>query len=281
MKYALSTSLVQWTSAGLLALSTNSAFAQAQGLLDNAVVIDASAFVISTSVKGNLNGQSVRNPEINFSEVFGTTGRDASPRIDALWRINPHHHLRFTTFEHGRSGSKVLDRDIQWGDYTFKANAKIASELKVQVYELAYEYAFLRRRDYELSASVGVHDQRLSARVSGNATKAATDGGMATLQTQSNSVSAPLPTIGLRAGWVVSPQWYLEGRLQTFGLRVNDTRGHWTEMRLGATWMFHPAFGMGLGYNRFNTQLELSKTRFDGNLKFGYQGIQAYLTGTF
>jgi len=281
MKIARPTSLVQWTTAGLLALATNPAFAQAQGLLDNAVVVDAGAFVISTSIKGNLNGQSVRNPEINFGEVFGTAGHDASPRIDALWRINPHHHLRFTTFAHGRSGSKVIDRDIQWGDHTFKADAKVTSELKVQVYELAYEYAFLRGRDHEVSASVGIHDQRMSARVSGSAIHAAADGGMATLQTQSNSVSAPLPMIGVRAGWVVSPQWYVEGRLQTFGLRAGDTRGHWTEMRLGATWMFHPAFGLGLGYNRFNTQLELSKTRFDGNLKFGYQGIQASLTGTF
>lgn len=281
MKNNSSTSPFPWAISGLLALATTSAFGQAQGLLDNAVVVDVGAFGVSTGVRANLNSQSVRNPEINFSEVLGTSGHDARPRIDALWRVSPHHHLRFTTFEHGRSASKVIDRDIQWGDNTFKANAKVASELKVQVYELAYEYAVLRGRDHEISASLGIHDQRLSTRVSGSAIRAATDGGMATLQTQSNAVSAPLPTFGVRAGWVVAPQWYVEGRLQTFGLRVNDTRGHWTEMRLGATWMFHPAFGLGIGYNRFNTQLELTKTSFDGNLRFGYQGMQAYLTGTF
>ena len=225
-----------------------SALAQAQGLLTQRFVVDAGAFVLGTSVTPNLNGQSIRNPEINFGETFGTSGNDTSPRIDALWRITPKHHLRLTAFEHGRKGSKVIDRDVRWGDYTFKANGKVDTELKVKVLELTYEYALMRSTDHEVSLSLGVHDRSFSTRLSGAATITGS-ANAATQQTQSNDLSAPLPVLGVRAGWVVAPDWLVEGRVQSFSIKSNDTRGQWTELRLGATWMLRPNLGLGLAYD--------------------------------
>jgi hypothetical protein len=45
--------------------------------------------------------------------------------------------------------------------------------------------------------------------------------------------------------------------------------------------MYHRNYGIGLGYDRFLTNLDVSKDDFDGRLKLGYSGLQAYLTGTF
>lgn len=264
-------------------LTAGSALAQAQGLLEQALVVQAGAFAVGTGLKANLNGQSSRNPEVDFDEAFGTDARASRARLGALWRITPHHQLRFGTFSHGQTRSKVIDRDFHWGNYTFKANASVESQVKVQVYELAYEYAFLRRPDLEVAASIGVHSQRLSTRLTGQATIAGSGGGggAVTKQTQSNAVSAPLPMIGLRANWAVAPQWLLEGRVQALQANVGDVDGHWNEARLGATWMFHRNFGLGLAYSRFQTRLDIDRARFDGSMAFGYRGLQTYLTGAF
>jgi hypothetical protein len=271
--------------AGLLgAAASTSAFAQAQGLLDNRFVFNLGAFVLGTDVKGNLNGKATgSNNEVDFDRDFGKAGDASRPRFDALWRINPKHHLRFLYFDNETTRNKVIDRDIAWGDYTFTAGGNVESKVKYEVYELAYEYAFMRTPSYEVAASFGIHNEHFNTRLTGNATITDANGNVTQKNgaTESNSVSAPLPVIGLRGGWVVAPQWYLDGQLQLFKVNVNGIDGNWTDLRLGGTWMFHKNFGVGLGYNRFYTHVDVKKSNFDGNLKFGYQGVQAYLTGTF
>ena len=88
--------------------------------------------------------------------------------------------------------------------------------------------------------------------------------------------------IGLRAGWVVAPDWYVDASAQFFKIKAGDYDGNWSDLRVNATWMFHRNYGVGLGYDRFATQeYNVSKDNFDGRLKLGYSGAQIYLTGSF
>ena len=104
---------------------------------------------------------------------------------------------------------------------------------------------------------------------------------MSGTQTKSSSLPAPLPVIGLRGGWVVAPQWYLDAQATFFKVNVDGYDGHWADLRLGATWMFSRHMGVGLGYNRFTTRVDVNRSDFNGRLNFGYSGVQAYLTGSF
>jgi len=45
--------------------------------------------------------------------------------------------------------------------------------------------------------------------------------------------------------------------------------------------MFTRNFGLGLGYNRFVTTVDIDKESFDGRVKVGYSGLQLFATGTF
>ncbi len=65
--------------------------------------------------------------------------------------------------------------------------------------------------------------------------------------TKKGSVSAPLPVIGVRAGWVVAPQVYLDAQAQYFKAKVDDIDGSVLDLRAGATWMFSQNFGVGRG----------------------------------
>jgi hypothetical protein len=265
----------------LLMVASGTASGQAQGLLDNRLVVNLGLFVVGTDVEANLNGQSVNNPAIDFDQTFGKARDATRGRLDVLWRINPRHHLRFLYFRNDSSRNRAIDRDIQWGDYTFQAGANVDSRIKYQIFELAYEYAFLRAPSYEVAVGAGLHVGRLTTRLSGNAAVTGAVGGAVSFQTQDNSVTAPLPVVGLRGGWVAAPQIYLDAQAQVFKFRINDVDGHWTDLRIGGTWMFHEQLGVGVAYNRFFSRVDLDKTSFDGNLKFGYGGVQVFLTGTF
>ena len=111
-------------------------------------------------------------------------------------------------------------------------------------------------RTFELSGTFGVHYMDLKTRLSGNATITNGQGDRVGRRsvTKENSVPLPLPVIGIRAGWAVAPQWYLEGQGQFFKANIGDYDGRVTDLRASATWMFSPGFGVGLGYNQFIDQ---------------------------
>jgi len=255
----------------------------AEGLLNDKWVFNLGVFVHQISTEASLRGSSVNNPEIDFDESFGKADDATRVRADILWRITPEHRLRFMYFDNSTSRSRVLAEDVRWGDYTFLAGSSAEFRQEFKVYELAYEWAFLRRPTYELAANLGVHYFDLNMRLSGTATVIDSGGNTSAAASKSreSSLPAPLPVIGIRGGWVVAPNWYLEAQAQWLKAKIDEYDGSWTDFRVGATWMFHRNFGVGVGYNRFATNVDVTKDSFNGKLKVGYSGVQAYLTGSF
>jgi hypothetical protein len=60
-----------------------------------------------------------------------------------------------------------------------------------------------------------------------------------------------------------------------------DIDGRLLDLRAGATYMFTPHVGAGLGYNFFQARADVDKTDFRGRLQMGYAGLLLYLTGAF
>jgi len=255
----------------------------AQALLDDNFVINVGAFVFQTDTKAQLNGQSVSNPEVDFDKSFGKPKDANRVRADALWRITPTHHARLMYFDYNKTRSSTLADPIKWGDYTFQAGANVRADSKFSILELAYEYAFMRQPSYEVAATIGVHYTDISLRFSGAATIANSNGtiNQVAFASREASAPAPLPVIGLRGGWAVAPNWYVDAQGQYFQAKVGEVDGSISDLRVGATWMFSRHLGLGLGYNRFFTKVDVAKESFNGRLKFGYSGLQAYLTGSF
>jgi hypothetical protein len=263
----------------LAAAPASAQLSNAQGLIENRFVANGGAFVVATDVRATVNGTAVNNPEVDFDDTFGTDSDETRARLDLLWRINPKHHVRFLYFNNSVTRNRVLDRDIQWGDTTYHVGANVESQVKLQVYELAYEYAFIHQPTYEVNGSLGIHYMDLKLKLAGNAT---TGGGATTsFVTEERKLPAPLPVIGVRAGWAFAPQWYLEGQGQFLRISIDGYNGHWIDARAGVTWMFHRNFGVGLGYNRWITRVDVDRSNFNGSARFGYSGLQAFLTGTF
>ncbi|HEY2559504.1 MAG TPA: hypothetical protein VGI48_07350 [Caldimonas sp.] len=270
-------------SGGLLGvLAAAPAYAQltnAQGLIANPFVFSAGAFIVSNDVKANLNGSSTTNPDIDFNDTFGTGSNATRFRLEGLWRITPRHHIRAMYFENSVTRTRTLDRDVMWDDITYNLGASVEARTKVSVYELAYEYAFVHEPTWELAGSLGVHYTDMSLRLSGVGSVNGVAG--SGVQTKESNLPVPLPVIGFRAGYAFAPDWYLDGLIQAFKIKVGDYDGRWVDGRVGVTWMFTRNFGVGLAYNRFTTKVDVEKTNFNGNLRFGYSGLLLSLTGTF
>jgi hypothetical protein len=267
----------------LLAAAPALAQSGAQALLDDNFVVSLGSFVVSSDITARLDGQTTQNPEIDFDKELGIGRQATRLRLDALWRFAPAHALRTGYFNNSRSATRVLDTAIDWGDHHYAIGAQVDSRWTMDIATLSYEYAFWRRPGHELAASLGVHYSKLALRLSGQATVTDSEGNTTVLPfaTRQESVPAPLPVLGLRASWVVAPDWFVEAHAQTLQAKVGDAEGHWSDLRANVTWMFARHWGLGLGYERFYNRVDVSAKNFSGKLKYGYSGLLVNVTAVF
>ena len=271
----------------LLATATAQADSPAEDLLKDRFNVDLGTFVVGSDLNGSLRGSAnTNNQNIDFNKQFGTNADQTRWRADVLWRITQRQHLRFMYFSNDIKRTRTIDQDLAWGDYTFVAGGQVTAEQKFSVYELSYEFAFLRADNYEVVASGGIHYDDLTVTLSGNATLTVdTPTGPVqqptTFTTKQSSVPVPLPVLGVRGDWAVSDHVYLDGSVQVFKLSYQGIDGNWSDLRAGATWMFNHHIGIGVGYDRFATHVNVNKGSFDGRLNVGYQGGLIYVRGGF
>jgi hypothetical protein len=182
-------------------------------------------------------------------------------------------------FSSSRSASRTLDQNIEWGGDTFQSTATIEGKIKFSIYELAYEYAFMRRENYELAASVGLHYLDYEATLAGNATAAGTVETVAS--SKAGSVGAPLPVFGLRGTWMLSQTFSIDVSGQYFSLSYGDYDGNIQDYRALLNWQPKSWLGFGVGYDRFAVDLDVDSTNFKGRMDWSYKGPMIFYSVSF
>jgi hypothetical protein len=253
-------------------------------LLVDRFVFDLGAFVVSSNISGGLQGSA--NPTgqtIDFDHEFGTDADTTRIRAGFLWRFARKHALRLSFFDDTVTRTKAIPEDLHWGNYTFQGGSEITAQTKFKIYELTYEYAFLNDPSYKVALGAGLHVDSFSLKLAGNAAVTLPDGTVqsASYSNKSNSVTAPLPIVGLRGDWAAMDHLYLEAAAEVFKFKYQGIDGNWSLIWVGATWMFTEHFGVGVAFDRFATHVDLSKDSFTGRLNLGYQGAVFYFKGGF
>jgi hypothetical protein len=209
-------------------------------------------------------------PVGTYVDFHDTLGGDTSKtvfRMDGLYRFNDKHSLNFSWYALRFNGSRVLDRDIQWGDQIFPVNAQVNSELKFDVYKLSYQYSVYNNDKVELGASFGLHIIHASAGIT------ATGIG----ESQGDAVTAPLPEFGLFADYKFTPRFSAYYSYQWFFINYKDTiKGGLQDFLFGLEYRVFRNVGLGLAYNRFSLNLEAKGNAKTLNLNTNWNGGMLY-----
>jgi hypothetical protein len=247
-------------------------------LLDDPFMVSLGTFLLTTKTKISINGTAGNSGTVvDTKKDLGFKDADRF-RLDATWRFAPNHKIRAMYFSINQSNTRTLDRDITVGDTVYPVNVEVTARNSTSVYELAYEYSFLRRENYEVTASVGLHAVDFGFSLSGVGT---VNGQSGQARTETAGVTAPLPVLGVRGLWEIAPKWYLDAQAQYFALKIDNIDGRITDLRAGVTYMPGRHWGVGAGYNQFLTTVGVDKSAFDGRLKWNYSGAQVFVTASF
>lgn len=242
---------------------------EAPAPLEDSFYLSLGSFVLDTDTQIQLDGDTSGGSAVDWENTFGDS-ESTRFRVDGFWRFADRHKLRFLWFNSSRSQSANLDREIDWGNVTYPVNARVKGEFDFDVYELAYEYAFMRRDSYELSGTFGLHYTDLAVALQGEA-----DTGSGTIEAdvrEEGSVGAPLPVLGLRGMWTLPYNLWIDASAQFFYMSIDEYDGSLQDYRVMLTWQPRKWAGIGIGYNRFELDVDVDATRFQGELDWVYQG---------
>jgi hypothetical protein len=277
--HSLSSATLAITVLASLLASTSAIAAEADaGLLNDRFMVSAGTFLLSSRTRVSVNGSgNTTGTEVDLKRDLGLQDADRF-RVDATWRFAERHKVRALYFNTSKSVTRSLSRSITVGDTVYPVNASVTTEHSTSIFEIAYEYAFMRRENFELTGSVGVHQVKFDFALSGNGSVGSQS---AQFRTETAAANAPLPVLGIRELWQFSPKWYLDAQAQYFAMNINGYDGSVTDLRVGVTRMFGQHFGVGAGWNQFVTSIGVDKARFDGEIKWRYSGALIFLTASF
>jgi len=198
-------------------------------VLSDPFVFDLGAFVVSSSVSGSLEGSGNPNGQtVDFDQAFGTDADATRIRAAFLWRFARKHALRFSFFNDSVTRTRAIPEDLHWGNYTFQGGSEITAQTKFKIYEISYEYAFLNEPSYKVALAAGIHADSFSIKLAGNAAVTLPDGTTqaASYSNKSNTVTAPLPMVGLRGDWAATDHIYLEASGEVFKFKYQGIDGN-------------------------------------------------------
>lgn len=247
-------------------------------LLEDPFQVSLGTYIVSSDTTIRLDATNDdTGTTVDWDRVVG--GGDASRfRLEGAWRFGERHKLRAMWFDFSRSKTRTTDREIEWGDEVFPVSTEATAKTQFSIYEVAYEYAFLRRQNLELTASGGIHWTQYKAKLS-----ATLDGGVSGSREASDSakLDAPLPVVGVRGLWRIHRNFWLDGAVQYFALQYDIYDGRILDTRIGVLWQPSKWVGIGLGYNRFDVDVDLDDNDFRGKLEWVYDGPQLFYNVSF
>jgi hypothetical protein len=251
--------------------------ADAPDLLNDTFQLSLGAFGLNNEPRVDLKGSTGGGGQLDLGREL--SGDEFAGRLDAQWRFADRHKVRLAAFTYSRDKSRVVDEEFEWGDETFPVDARIELDNGWQVIELVYDYSFLRRENYEVGATIGVHyfDFELDVKARGDASGQEFD----RVLKESASVGLPAPVIGLRGLWALPRNFWIDVAAQFFALSLDDYDGSLLDYRLAVTWQPKPWLGIGVGYNRFDVDLDIDKDNFNGNLDWVYDGPMVFYSASF
>jgi len=221
---------------------------------------------------------------INFEDIFDLPESKTTWRFELNWRLNKRQFIDFGYLKLDRSGSRILQEDINWGDFVFLANGKVTAGFDTEFPYVAWRYAFLDLPQVRISGSAGIDYVSLSAslQASGNVTDAT--GTLASGDVEEKaSVSAPVPQIGLQFEWTLTK--HLAMLLYVRQIYINNIEGidgGIGEVAARLQWWYSKHAGISGGLDKESIDLKSYETG-DTRARFRYEvrGFCFYLNFAF
>ena len=215
---------------------------------------------------------------IDISEDLGLGDHLIAFRSSFTYRFSKRHAMSIGYYRLSLDGTVQLERTIELGDSEFDIGIDVNSSYDEQITKFAYNFIFHDEGPVMLSVAAGVHlsKARLSMQTLG-----AIPGGTALDESENRSITAPLPMIGGRLVYRLSPQWRILATSDIFFLNRGSQEGQLTDSNILIEYKASDHFSFGGGINRFSLDLQLVDNGRQWDWSSVHTGAHLYVGYTF
>ncbi len=208
---------------------------------------------------------------VNFEDDLGLESSHTVFRIDGHYRFSERHRLDFSVFDLSRDATHTLGKPIQFGDETFFARSSVTTDFDLNIYKLGYTYSFLQSDKGFLGGDIGLYvvDYGITLRTLIND------------PIETNSITVPLPVIGLRGEYYLTDRWTLSGDYEWFSLEIGDVKGHLHDFYISADYRILDNMALGVAYNAVSSRVEYTSDAHNSILDWRYDGVVLYVQMAF
>lgn len=248
-----------------------SATVSAQGIASETVTARVGAYFtrVSTDISASANG--IAGTDIDLENDLGLSSSDTNPVFQLDWRFAQRHRLELQYFALSRSATRNIDREINIDGDTYPINTTVSATFKSQVTALTYFYSVWQTPQHEVALGLGVHNTTFKPSLS------ASGAGLST----SLSADVPLPVLALRGDMQFNERWIGSSSVKWFGLNYGDYDGGLTTFNLSVAYLFTKNWGVELAYGFNRYSLDVSKSDWNGELKYRFSGPAISLLARF
>ena len=253
--------------------------ARAQTLSQQRYWLEAQAYWPDVNTTVSIAGPNGNvGTKIDLESDLDLSDRKSLPAFQAGARFGDRWSLIGEYYSLNRSGSASVGRDIVFDDVTYSTGATVSSGFDTKVYRAAVGYSFLKRDNFELGASLGLHVTQFKVTLAG---EGHIGNAAASSELRKRDALAPLPTLGLYGAYQITPRLLLGGRVDYLSLKVGDYDGRLTntEARLG--YRLFKNVGIGAAYRYVDYDLNIDKPHWQGEVAYKFKGPAIFLQAVF
>jgi len=249
--------------------------AAAQHVGDNSWIVAGAYFPdIDTEVSIARPGEEEFATLVDFESDLALSDRDVLPSLSAGTRLDRKWRIEGEFFTLKRKGEKTLERDITFDGVTYPVSASAQSEFSSDIYRLTVGYSFIRRPNFELGASLGVHATNFTVSIRG---EGQVGNAAASTEVRRREVLAPLPTVGVYAMYQILPNVGLGARADYFTLKIGDYDGKLLNVRAEASYALSDNFRIGAMYRHVKYRVDIEKRAYTGRISYEFNGPAVFL----
>lgn len=220
---------------------------------------------------------------INFEDIFDLPESKSTWRFELNWRINKRQFLDFGYFELNRSGSRVLENDVEWGDFVFLANGQVTAGFDTNFPYVAWRYAFLDLPQVRISGSAGINYLSIGATLAASGNVEDMNGALVTGEVEEEAkVAAPVPQFGLQIDWALTKRLAVLLYARQIYVNFAGINGGIGETAMRLSWWYSKHAGISGGLDKESIDLK-SYESGDTRARFRYEvrGFSFYLNFAF
>lgn len=265
----------------LLVLTSSFVYSQEDekkhAILTDKYTFGVGVFYPSKTFEAGVNGAS-KNKEFEFGKAFGMENSELTLFAGFQWRFAKKWKLSTDYFGIQNSGSRVLQEDINWGDFTFKQGSNISGALAFKLYRIYVGRIFTSGAKHEFGGGLGVHAMNVKVTLAGDAL---TSEGDLSFERSRKSITIPLPNIGLWYFYAPTTKWAFTSNFDVFYLAIGEYSGKLVNLTPGVNYQFFKNVNASLNYRFIDIGAEFDSQNWNGDVNFSFNGPSLTINANF